>query len=324
MRNRVKARPYRTVETQLERFFPHRTRKAAAIASLVSLALSGCGGLIGRGGPGVGREEPLSAVAPVELADQVAARAGEACGAELREQLLEGLAAPGDCDASASKAARATIVHNGVHFGVVSHRDVELDAVRLRLSEARLCAGWPLPLEQGAGVVLDERDAVRAGCMIRPYRGKLTLTAIDAEGKRHHAFMVDVDRDGVARFEFGEVEASLRRTMGQGLDAYLWLELGETAWAGTINLERLREFTADWHFVWVAKGRGSAALFAERHAEHRHGADAQAMALESRLDRQRQDFDAVAEGTMSATAFLDRHVWSPFRQAVEDLRVTAQ
>ncbi len=306
------------------RFIPSRARKAAAVALLAAFGLSGCAGLIGRGGPVLERNEPLSAVAPAELAEQVAARAGETCGAQLRDQLLSGLADPGDCNATVSKAARATIVHNGVRFGIVDHRNVELDEVRLRLSDARLCTGWPLPLDERSGVVLHEQDAVRAGCMIRPYRGELALTAVDADGNRHHALTVEADRDGVATFEFAEVDASLRRTMGQGLDGYRWLELGETAWAGTINLERLRGFTADWHFVWVAKGRGSAALFAERHQEHERGPDAQAMALQARLDRQRQDFDAVAEGTMSASAFLDRHVWSPFRRAVEDLSVTAE
>ena len=128
---------------------------------------------------------------------------------------------------------------------------------------------------------------------------------------------------GVVAFEFADVDAALRRTVGHGLDDYAWLELGETAWAGTLNLERMRTFLADWHFVWVARGRGSVALFAERHAEHPRGGDAQSMALEARLDRQRQDFDAVSEGKMSASAFLERHVWSPFRRAVEDLSLTA-
>ena len=63
---------------------------------------------------------------------------------------------------------------------------------------------------------------------------------------------------------------------------------------------------------------------AERHADHPRGPDADAMALEARIDRQRQDFDAVSEGKMTASAFLERHVWSPFRRAVEDLSVTAE
>ncbi|MGH1343040.1 MAG: hypothetical protein ACRBN8_15880 [Nannocystales bacterium] len=288
---------------------------------MLGLLASACAGM---GGPVVERHEPLSAVAPYELADQVAARAGEECGETLREQLLSGRAEPGDCNAVESSAARMTILHNGVKFGVVEHRDVELDRVRLRLGEAGLCKGWPLPIDDDAGVVLHGRDADRAGCLVRPYRGALVLTAIAANGVRHQAAMLDVDKNGEVVFEFAAVDASLRRAVGQGLDAYAWLELGETAWAGTINLERMRGFLADWHFVWVARGRGSAALFAERHAEHAHGPDAQEMALQARLDRQREDFDAVSEGTLTASAFLERHVWSPFRHAVEELSVTAE
>ncbi len=295
--------------------------KRAVIPAILGVWATACAGM---GGPVAERHEPLSAAAPSDLADQVAARAGAACGASLHDQLLRGQAVAGDCSAVESRAARATIVQNGVRFGVVDHREVELDAVRLRLSEARSCKGWPLPVEDGQGVVLHQRDVDRAGCMIRPYKGQLVLTAVDAEGQRHQAATLEVDRDGLVDFEFAEVDASLRRNVGRGLDTYAWLELGETAWAGTINLGRLRSFTADWHFQWVARGRGSAALFAERHAEHPRGADAQAMALEARLDRQRQDFDAVSEGKMTASAFLDRHVWSPFRRAVEELSITAE
>ncbi len=295
--------------------------KKAMIPAMLSLLASACAGM---GGPLAERHEPLSAVAPSELADQVAARAGEDCGEALRGQLLSGRAQAGSCNAVESTAARVTILHNGVKFGIVEHRDVELDRVRLRLSEAGLCKGWPLPIDDDAGVVLRGRDADRAGCVLRPYRGALVLTAIDEEGNRHQAAMLEVDKDGEVVFEFAAVDASLRRGGGHGLDAYAWLELGETAWAGTINLERMRGFIADWHFVWVARGRGSAALFAERHADHPRSGDAQAMALEARLERQRDDFDAVAEGKMTASAFLERHVWSPFRQAVEELTVTAE
>ena len=298
--------------------------KRAVIPVLLGLLSSLSSACAGMGGPVSVRHEPLSAVAPADLADQVAARAGETCGASLHEQLIVGLAEGGDCSAVESSAARATILHNGVRFGIVDHRRVELDQVRLRLSEARLCKGWPLPVDPDQGVVLNQNDADRAGCLVRPYAGQLELTAIDAKGQRHQAALLEVDRDGVVTFEFAAIDASLRRNVGQGLDAYQWLELGETAWAGTINLERMRGFLADWHFVWVARGRGSAALFAERHADHPRGPDADAMALEARIDRQRQDFDAVSEGKMTASAFLERHVWSPFRRAVEDLSVTAE
>ncbi len=305
----------------LLRFEAVRHRWTTVLGAFAVMAsATGCAGV---GGPIAQRVEPLSAVAPVDLADQVAERAGERCGGELRDQLLVGARATGDCDATEAGAARATILQNGVRFGIVSHRDVELDDVRLRLSEARLCRGWPLPLDADAGVVLHDRDAQNAGCLLRPYRGTLTITAVTRDGTRHVATVVEADRDGVADFEFADVDAALRRTFEQGLDAYDWLELGESAWAGTVNLDTLRGYLADWHYVWVARGRGSAALFAERHAEHPGGPNAAAFALEGRVDRQRRDYDAVAEGKMSATLFLERHVWSPFRRAVEDFSITA-
>ena len=69
----------------------------------------------------------------------------------------------------------------------------------------------------------------------------------------------------------------------------------------------------------LSRGRGSAALFAKRHGEHPRRADAEAFAVEARVARQEEDFNAVAEGRMEPVAFLQRHVWSPFRRAVQAL-----
>ncbi len=286
---------------------------------LVGGLAAGCAGV---GGPGLERTEPLSAVAPGHLADEVAQRSDDDCSQQLHEQLVAGRRVDGDCDATSSGAARATILQNGVRFGVVAHRDIALDRVRMRLSEARLCRGWPMPRDADDGIVLHDSDAQRSGCILRPYRGQLSITAVDARGQRHQALVVQADRDGVAAFEFSELDAALRATFDQGLDAYAWLELGESAWAGTLHLDRLRGYLADWHFVWVSKGRGSAALFARRHRSHPRGPDAAAYAVEARVVRQREDYDAVAQGRMSPSVFLERHVWSPFRRAVEGLRVT--
>lgn len=302
-----------------------RSLALVARSLLIPLAIPLVGTLVacaGVGGPDGVRHEPLSAVAPTHLADEVAARSGADCSAEVREQLLEGRRSLGECDVVESAAARATILHDGVRFGVVAHQDVGLHGVRLRLSEARLCRGWPLPTDDDQGVVLNERDADRSGCLLRPYRGQLTLTAVDAEGNRHHAARVDVDRDGAVTFEYAAIDAELRRSLGRGLDAYVWLELGESAWAGTVNLDRLRSYLADWHFQWVAKGRGAPALFAARHDTHPRSADAQAYAVEVRVERQRQDYEAVTAGDMSASTFLERHLWSPYRAAVERLTVS--
>ena len=179
-----------------------------------------------------------------------------------------------------------------------------------------------MPRSAEEGTVLHETDAERSGCVLRPYEGELSITAVDAEGRRHRALIVQASRDGVASFDFSEIDAALRATFSRGLDSYDWLELGETAWAGTVHLDRLRGYLADWHFVWVAKGRGSVGLFAERHPSHARGPDAKAYAVEARVVRQREDFVAVEAGKMSTSEFLEQHVWSPFRRAVEQLRVT--
>jgi hypothetical protein len=187
----------------------------------------------------------------------------------------------------------------------------------MRLSEAMLCRGWPLP--DAAGQVLHPTDAQRAGCVLRPYRGKVTVSAVSIDGARHDVLELTADRDGRVAFEFSEADAALRADTDVGLDGYARLELGASAWAGAVDLDKLRAFLADWHFAWVSRGRGSAALFARRHGEHPRTADAEAFAVEARVVRQEEDFHAVAEGRMEPVAFLQRHVWSPFRRAVQAL-----
>ena len=269
--------------------------------------------------PGVraGRAEPLPPVAPSSLAAEAAARAGEGCATQLRHQLKVGARQHGDCDATSSQATRRVVSSHGVRFGVVDHRDVNLARVRMSLSEGILCRGWPLPEKRGE--VLRANDAQRAGCILRPYRGPVTVTAVTMEGERHEVLRLQADRDGRVSFEFSDADAALRADTKRGLDGYARLEVGASAWAGSVDLRRLRAFLADWHFAWVKKGRGSAALFAKRHGEHPRGEDAEAYAVEALVVRQEEDFNAVNEGRMGPTSFLQRHVWSPFRHAVESL-----
>ncbi len=263
------------------------------------------------------RPEPLPAVAPTALMAEAAARAGAACSTELRQQLRTGSRLDGECDATSSTATRRVVSGHGVRFGVVDHRDVSLARVRMRLSEGLLCRGWPLP--ERSGQVLHTTDAQRAGCILRPYRGPVTLSAVTMDGRRHRVLQLEADRDGRVSFEFSEADAALREATDTGLDSYARLEVGASAWAGVVDLVRLRSFLADWHFTWVKQGRGSAALFAKRHGTHPRGRDAQTYAVEARVVRQEADYNAVAEGRMEPVSFLQRHVWSPFRHAVEQL-----
>jgi hypothetical protein len=264
-----------------------------------------------------GRTEPLPPIAPTSLAAEAAARAGDACSTQLRQQLKVGARQNGDCDATSNLATRRVVSSHGVRFGVVDHRDVNLSRVKLSLSEGILCRGWPLPDKRGE--VLHTRDAQRAGCILRPYRGPVTVTAVTMDGQRHEVLALESDSDGRVSFEFSEADAALRADTRVGLDGYARLEVGASGWAGSVDLARLRAFLADWHFAWVHNGRGSAALFAKRHGEHPRGEDAEAYAVEALVVRQEEDFNAVNEGRMGPTSFLQRHVWSPFRHAVESL-----
>lgn len=264
-------------------------------------------------------QEPLSAIAPAELAREAGRRSRPACREATREQLSSGVRRPGDCDATTSRAARAVVFAHGVRFGVVDHRNVDLARVRMRVSEAVLCRGWPLPEE---GRVLRLPDIDRAGCLIRPYHGEVQLNAVDHDGERHRIATLTADRDGYVGFDFAAADAALRDVGLEGLDGARWLEVGHSAWAGTVDLGRLRGFLADWHFAWVSSGRGSAALWAKRHEAHPRHPDAEAFAVEARVRRQQRDYDAVTEGDVPPSYFLQRHIWSPFRRAVEDIVVS--
>jgi hypothetical protein len=290
-----------------------RAHARFALGLLVStVCVSGCAG---QQAQRFARVEPLPPIAPRQLVAEAEVRADAACRTQLRQQLRTGVRVLGDCDATESPAARRVVSAHGVRFGVVDHRRVDLARVRMRLSEAMLCRGWPLP--DAAGQVLHPTDAQRAGCVLRPYRGKVKVTAVSNAGARHEVLELQADRDGLLAFEFSELDAALRADTDVGLDGWDRLEIGASAWAGAVNLVKLREFLADWHFAWVSRGRGSAALFAKRHGEHPRRADAEAFAIEARVVRQEEDFHAVAEGRMEPVSFLQRHVWSPFRRAVQ-------
>lgn len=195
------------------------------------------------------------------------------------------------------------------HVGIVEYRKVDLQGMDLRLSSGR-CAG-PLPAV-GSGAVLASADGERARCRTRPYRGRLTLTAEDAYRRR---IVLDVepeaDRDGRVRIEFATLDAVLRARGRDGLLAMSRVEIGRGGWAGIVDVGVLRSFRAEWHFRWIANGRGAPGLYVELHGGHAHGEEARALAREHEAARQRDDRARVEAGTLSPAAFSLRHGSTP-------------
>ncbi len=258
----------------------------------------------------VERHEPRSSFAP-EMDEARFSRAQRGCAVELQRQVSSGMREQGRCDAVTTRG----LVRRGTRFGVVDYRAIKLTGATFRVSEARMCRGWPLPSTQGE--VLRTRDAQLARCMLRPYRGDIAVSGLDKNGARRDVFTLHSDRDGFVRLEYSALDASLRDASRGGLDDYVALELGHEGWVGTVDLIALRRFLADWHFAWVSRGRGSAALFAKRHGAHPRRSDAETLAVQAQIQRQRRDFRAVSQGRMQPSSFLQRHVWSPFRDAVK-------
>jgi hypothetical protein len=44
----------------------------------------------------------------------------------------------------------------------------------------------------------------------------------------------------------------------------------------------------------------------------------EALAVEARLSREERDYLQVAKGELAPQTFLERHLWSPYRQSVRD------
>lgn len=203
------------------------------------------------------------------------------------------------------------------HVGVLEHRDVNLHRIRLQLGHGRACRLSELSDAAGDDGVLEGGEAGRAGCMVRLYRGVLPVYAVARGGtQREQVLTPRADGDGFVDLEFAEVDAVLAARGAGRLDDYERLELGTGAWAGTINLDRLRGFLSQWHYQWAKQGRGALGLFVARHPEHPKSTEAEAMVIQDRIARQERDYEKVKAGQMTASEFLERHVWSPFRRAV--------
>jgi hypothetical protein len=236
-----------------------------------------------------------------------------ACRSSVRAALEVGESVDTCARASAKAQRRVAIREPGARYGTVDGQKVDLRQMRLVLGEARSCARRPLR-RMGESVV---RGAVarQAGCAIRPYEGPIEIAGIDEKGVRSERVLVLAARSGVLLLDFARVDHLLRRGGRTGLDVFDRLELGRDGWAGTVNLERLREFQAAWHTKWVEDGRGSPGLLV--HA--RPPTDpflAETLSVEARLGREERDYLEVARGALSPAAFLDRHIWSPYRASV--------
>jgi hypothetical protein len=232
--------------------------------------------------------------------------------------LAAGCAAPG---LSRSRAEPRSIEEvrahpeRGQRLGVVAKREVKLDRLELHVREGRSCPRRRLPSAEGEIVTASAAD--RAGCRLFPYRGELPVFAVASSGERVRVLMLQTSLEGDVELRYARADASLRALGVGSLDDYDRLELGRGAWAGSVDLVRLRQFLADWHFRWVSRGRGSPGLFAILHPEDEHAEAAEQWAAQDRLRRQEEDKRLVEAGELSPEAFLERHVWSPYRDAVK-------
>lgn len=260
------------------------------------------------------RRAPMAAPADAAtLARASELLAGSSCRERLIEELRTGTAGTTGCDADRRRLGRA--LASRMRFGFVERSDVQLWAIDLVLGDAARCREWPVRRQGRA--VLDPRDVATAGCRQRRHRGPVAITLVDEAGTRAHLPPLASDRDGRLRVMITEVDAASRFAGLGGLRRWRWIELGEGAWAGRIDLHKLHGFLADWHLRWVKQGRGVPGLFVVRHPEHAAAEEARALAVEARLARERADVDAVEAGRMSPRRFLSRHPGSAYRREVD-------
>ena len=199
--------------------------------------------------------------------------------------------------------------------GWVRTQNVDLVGIRAQIELAHRCRYTPKLAPDSR--VLRYREIRAAECRTRPYDGDLTLF-VRAEGGslRPLATRWTVEA-GKLDLRFSDLERLLREA---GLSDASEIELGRDGWAGRVNLAPLRELLASWHLHWIGKGRGSAALYVAAHPQDPKVDEVRALAVEAQLARQEADYLAVSRGELSPRAFLDRHLWSPYRLSVREMR----
>jgi hypothetical protein len=280
-------------------------------------------GLVVGFAPAVVHARPSPPVQGAPADDGTRARAEEVlpsspCRTQLLGELQRGRGEGKGCAAERLRLGRA--LTRGVvarSFGFVERRDVQLAVVQLTLGHARRCKTWPLR-SQGRDV-LDPRDVEAARCRQGRYEGPVAVTLVDGRGRRLSLPPLFADADGKLRVVISDLDATVRASGHGALGDWDRIELGRAAWAGAVDLRRLRSFRADWHLSWVVAGRGVPALFSIAHPDHAGDEQVRALAVEAHVARQRRDFEAVRAGRMAPEEFLARHAWSPYRRAVEDI-----
>lgn len=265
-------------------------------------------------GSAAGAREPRA----TSVRDPRAAVVGLAspCREHVAAELERGEVVPGEeCEAPRRLAVQRQIrgERSWVGFGLVERAKVGLAEVSLLLSEARGCKRWPLRLPNREALGLFEAKA--AGCWIRRYTGPLTITGVLPDGSQVPALTLQVI-EGHFELDLARLVVSLDRRGLPDLDAFVRLELGSKAWAGSVDLVAQRERLAEAHAAAVQRGRGVPALFGVRHPAHPDADSARTLALTTTLRRQEADLRAVQRGELTPRRFLERHAWSPYRQIV--------
>lgn len=263
--------------------------------------------------------EPKGEAAAVDGADLVARALQEVpvgvCKETLEQELRAGRRSGPLCAMQRDRvlAALAKLEPRAAFGVVVQHRSTPQGAT-LILALARRCKRWPL--QHPDRTVLNVADLQGARCHVERFSGPLSITARGRDGLRHEAIVdVIVSAEGHAVIDYAALDDAFKRLGFSGLDAFERLELGPGAWAGELDLARLRTALADAHFSWIARGRGVPALFAVRHPGHARVDEARAWAVEARLERERQDYRAVTRGDLAIQEFLERHPTSGLIEA---------
>jgi hypothetical protein len=261
--------------------------------------------------------EPQAPVAVPAQIERARRQASARCRDVVAAELATGRRLDPDCERDRVLATRSLVRDERIVFGLVDRRAADLVGVRLTLAEARRCRGW---LVRGPGRDrVGEAEAERFGCRVVPYHGRVSITAIARNGQRVAGPALLAGRSGELEIDLAALDEELRAIAGNGLDGFERLELGRHGWAGSVDLSVLRRFRADYHLAWVRAGRGAPGLHAVLHPDHPRADIARALALEAQLARQQRDFAALGRGELTPAAFLDRHVWSPLRRAVEQM-----
>lgn len=221
---------------------------------------------------------PGSATAKPTLAPSASgAMAGEAersragrsvtgtCRDEILNELSLGRRLSDRCDLERRRAGRAA-VRVWRSFGFVASREVDLRAVRLVVGRAVMCRRWPL--RQREASVLRVDDVQAAGCRTHRVRRPIPVSVVRDDGSRHDRIvMLAPSGDGRVTLGYGELDVELRARGLGPLEDFARVEIGEGAWAGVVDLARLRGFRASWHLHWLGDGHGSRRLFDARYPE---------------------------------------------------------